>query len=303
MCLLQDASRHEHNELGRRDGGIFANSSSVLSMNSEEIYLDDHTEKELASEVELWRMETVNPVANPSTTEYSMLHAQLLGSLQGMDEFEQLKRNQPYGRVEPPSLLGLSGVLPQGAVPNASSGATGTAAGTAAAALAAAAAAEAASLAATVAATREGTASTSVPSGESGRSRQSAEDGLPPHTSDLATSVQAENLQQSSRGAAFQSNETDGMLTMEDATAVEVDAEEAVVLNSAVHTKVAYKGLYEDAAASPKSHSSSGASTFAGFIEAGGRDEHDEVSRGSRRAGALMPKEDNVRPDRPDMLY
>mmetsp|Transcript_12874 Transcript_12874/g.29125 ORF Transcript_12874/g.29125 Transcript_12874/m.29125 type:complete len:314 (+) Transcript_12874:171-1112(+) len=297
MCFLQEAGRHEHSELGRKDGGIFANSSSVLSMSSEEIHLDDHTEKELASEVELWRMETVDLRANASTTEYNALHAQLLSTCGGMDEFEQLKRNPHYSRMEAPSLLGLAGVIPP-SIGGGPAGASGTAAGSAAAALAAAAAAEAAA-AASMAAAREGTASTALPSGDSGRSRQSAEDAVACANlaaSDCVEFEQARDLQQSAR-----SQGNDEILTLADATAVEVLDEEAVVLNASVQNKVAYNVAAKDitlAGMSPKSNSSSDASTFAGFIEAGDRDEHD-----SRRTASLLPKEDNVRPDRLDMLY
>jgi len=44
---------------------IFANATSVLSVAAEEISLDDHLEKELANEVELWRMETTTSVHSP----------------------------------------------------------------------------------------------------------------------------------------------------------------------------------------------------------------------------------------------
>lgn len=42
----------------QKQQNIFANAASVLSSQAEELALDDHLEKELANEVELWRMET-----------------------------------------------------------------------------------------------------------------------------------------------------------------------------------------------------------------------------------------------------
>lgn len=52
---------------GGKQGSIFANAASVLSMAAEEISLDDHNlEKELANEVELWRMETSGPAIQKS---------------------------------------------------------------------------------------------------------------------------------------------------------------------------------------------------------------------------------------------
>lgn len=56
MCFHQDTGRETDGE--HKTGSIFANAASVLSMAAEEISLDDHLEKELANEVELWRMET-----------------------------------------------------------------------------------------------------------------------------------------------------------------------------------------------------------------------------------------------------
>jgi hypothetical protein len=56
MCFHQDTGREADGE--HKTGSIFANAASVLSMAAEEISLDDHLEKELANEVELWRMET-----------------------------------------------------------------------------------------------------------------------------------------------------------------------------------------------------------------------------------------------------
>jgi len=44
--------------LNGKGANIFANASSVLAMAAEEISLDDALEKEVANEVELWRMET-----------------------------------------------------------------------------------------------------------------------------------------------------------------------------------------------------------------------------------------------------
>lgn len=59
MCFHQDTGREADGE--HKTGNIFANAASVLSMAAEEISLDDHLEKELANEVELWRMETSTP--------------------------------------------------------------------------------------------------------------------------------------------------------------------------------------------------------------------------------------------------
>jgi len=42
----------------KNNANVFANAASVLSMVAEEVQLDDNLEKELANEVELWRMET-----------------------------------------------------------------------------------------------------------------------------------------------------------------------------------------------------------------------------------------------------
>jgi len=47
----------------QKAAGVFANAASVLSAASEEIALDDHLEKELANEVELWRLETTSVVS------------------------------------------------------------------------------------------------------------------------------------------------------------------------------------------------------------------------------------------------
>lgn len=68
MCIHGDPGRAEeeeehnatHHQRHKAKGGIFANAASVLSMAAEEISLDDHLEKELANEVELWRMETTS---------------------------------------------------------------------------------------------------------------------------------------------------------------------------------------------------------------------------------------------------
>ncbi|CAE8587561.1 unnamed protein product, partial [Polarella glacialis] len=66
-CLNPQTARTEDGDgLGLKGtGNIFANASAVLSMAAEDMEdhfdnmsLDDHMEKELANEVELWRMET-----------------------------------------------------------------------------------------------------------------------------------------------------------------------------------------------------------------------------------------------------
>merc|ERR1719237_320788 len=79
MCMHGEAGRTEDDSepaagtAGRgqgssnKSGNIFANAASVLSMAAEEISLDDHLEKELANEVELWRMETSGPVLHKSS--------------------------------------------------------------------------------------------------------------------------------------------------------------------------------------------------------------------------------------------
>lgn len=66
MCIHGEAGREHEEEhaqggehhRGKGKGSIFANAASVLSMAAEEISLDDHLEKELANEVELWRLDT-----------------------------------------------------------------------------------------------------------------------------------------------------------------------------------------------------------------------------------------------------
>jgi hypothetical protein len=64
MCFHQDTGRETDGE--HKTGSIFANAASVLSMAAEEISLDDHLEKELANEVELWRMETTTTTMHAS---------------------------------------------------------------------------------------------------------------------------------------------------------------------------------------------------------------------------------------------
>lgn len=64
MCFHQDAGLRETDN--EHKGSIFANAASVLSMAAEEISLDDHLEKELANEVELWRMETSSTAVHQS---------------------------------------------------------------------------------------------------------------------------------------------------------------------------------------------------------------------------------------------
>mmetsp|Transcript_124896 Transcript_124896/g.216562 ORF Transcript_124896/g.216562 Transcript_124896/m.216562 type:complete len:373 (+) Transcript_124896:250-1368(+) len=73
MCFHSDAGReadHEH-----KTGSIFANAASVLSMAAEEISLDDHLEKELANEVELWRMETSSTAVHTNEGSYRTVFA------------------------------------------------------------------------------------------------------------------------------------------------------------------------------------------------------------------------------------
>lgn len=73
MCFHSDAGReadHEH-----KTSSIFANAASVLSMAAEEISLDDHLEKELANEVELWRMETSSTAVHTNEGSYRSVFA------------------------------------------------------------------------------------------------------------------------------------------------------------------------------------------------------------------------------------
>lgn len=57
MCFHAEAAERDADD-AHKSGNVFANAASVLSMAAEEISLDEHLEKELANEVELWRMET-----------------------------------------------------------------------------------------------------------------------------------------------------------------------------------------------------------------------------------------------------
>jgi len=75
MCFHQDAGRGDDAE--HKQGSIFANAASVLSMAAEEISLDDHLEKELANEVELWRMETSSTAVHTNDGAYRTVFAPL----------------------------------------------------------------------------------------------------------------------------------------------------------------------------------------------------------------------------------
>lgn len=74
MCFHQDAGIRE-NDNEHKTGSIFANAASVLSMAAEEISLDDHLEKELANEVELWRMETTSTAVHTNDGVYKAVFA------------------------------------------------------------------------------------------------------------------------------------------------------------------------------------------------------------------------------------
>lgn len=63
------------NDTEHKTGSIFANAASVLSMAAEEISLDDHLEKELANEVELWRMETSSTAVHTNDGAYRTVFA------------------------------------------------------------------------------------------------------------------------------------------------------------------------------------------------------------------------------------
>eukprot|EP00747_Dinoflagellata_sp_TGD_P060470 gnl/TRDRNA2_/TRDRNA2_152042_c0_seq1.p1 gnl/TRDRNA2_/TRDRNA2_152042_c0~~gnl/TRDRNA2_/TRDRNA2_152042_c0_seq1.p1 ORF type:complete len:278 (-),score=68.93 gnl/TRDRNA2_/TRDRNA2_152042_c0_seq1:56-889(-) len=58
MCFDSSGNRLEDDE--HKVGSIFATANSVFTGAAEEITLDDRLEKELANEVELWRMDTAN---------------------------------------------------------------------------------------------------------------------------------------------------------------------------------------------------------------------------------------------------
>lgn len=64
-CINPQTGRPEDGETGvsQKAGNIFANSASVLSTAAEEISLDDHLEREMANEVELWRLENSTATA------------------------------------------------------------------------------------------------------------------------------------------------------------------------------------------------------------------------------------------------
>lgn len=64
-CINPQTGRPEDAEtgVGQKAGNIFANSASVLSSAAEEISLDDHLEREMANEVELWRLENSTATA------------------------------------------------------------------------------------------------------------------------------------------------------------------------------------------------------------------------------------------------
>lgn len=74
MCFHQDNTGRE-NDSEHKTGNIFANAASVLSMAAEEISLDDHLEKELANEVELWRMETSSTAVHTNDGGYRTVFA------------------------------------------------------------------------------------------------------------------------------------------------------------------------------------------------------------------------------------
>mmetsp|Transcript_11059 Transcript_11059/g.25317 ORF Transcript_11059/g.25317 Transcript_11059/m.25317 type:complete len:323 (+) Transcript_11059:108-1076(+) len=304
LCFHNEGNRHEHNEVNRKDGHIFAASNAVLS--AEEITLDDHVEKELATEVELWRLETLSPTANLRLYSSTLEVPQPVGGIHSAAGMDKLKL-QPYGGIaETASLLGLSGVH----IPAVSSSggiqgkdlaedppplrglqaaAPGAAAGTAAAAAA-----------------REGSSgSTGAPSGESGRSMTGvsglSSDGGPPTEAPAKeepplASVPSNEGALTARGG--------GSVTVEDAQAVAVeDDDDRLILITAVQAnpvKVATPQPLKDVkgAASPRSDSSSDGSTFAGFIEAADRDDE---GKNSRTGG--VRREDNVRDDRTDMIY
>jgi len=72
-CFAGETGRENDSE--HKTGSIFANAASVLSMAAEEISLDDHLEKELANEVELWRMETTSTAVHTNDSAYRQVFA------------------------------------------------------------------------------------------------------------------------------------------------------------------------------------------------------------------------------------
>lgn len=88
MCLHVDMSgegRERH-----KTGTIFTN-TAALSMVTEEILLDDDLQKELASEIELWRLETVDPgiclhAAMPLSPPEPSLGHKLVSAIRGQDQ-------------------------------------------------------------------------------------------------------------------------------------------------------------------------------------------------------------------------
>jgi len=92
-----------------KNGGVFANAASVLAVAAEEISLDDQLEKELANEVELWRMETSGAAIQKSLQEGGLRG---LAGLRGQADLQTgIRFNVPFDRdrsLSPPSRTQVS---------------------------------------------------------------------------------------------------------------------------------------------------------------------------------------------------
>lgn len=101
MCFHQETGRESDSE--HKTGSIFANAASVLSMAAEEISLDDHLEKELANEVELWRMETSSTAVH-TDSQYRTVFAgngpQGLGGPGSLDSMESDMEAESVGESQ-----------------------------------------------------------------------------------------------------------------------------------------------------------------------------------------------------------
>lgn len=80
-----------------KGAGIFANAASVLSMAAEEISLDDTLEKEIANEVELWRMETSGAAIHKTLQESSNSRG-----LKGLASVRSASADQQFGNFSVP---------------------------------------------------------------------------------------------------------------------------------------------------------------------------------------------------------
>eukprot|EP00927_Polykrikos_kofoidii_P046260 TRINITY_DN40471_c0_g1_i1.p1 TRINITY_DN40471_c0_g1~~TRINITY_DN40471_c0_g1_i1.p1 ORF type:complete len:391 (-),score=86.07 TRINITY_DN40471_c0_g1_i1:71-1243(-) len=109
MCFQGDGTRDEDGNKTGNSSNIFANAASVLSMAAEEISLDDQLEKELASEVELWRMDTSSAAIHTNLYARDALgHGQAgLASLEGLSDHVALSVPFDHGHLRGERHVGL----------------------------------------------------------------------------------------------------------------------------------------------------------------------------------------------------